>query len=343
MNRLGFSDLNPTAPGGCRGEVVETRDGFAPTFEVESNRCLVPSITSDCAVRPTAGYRRFCVCNTVTTTTGGGGQGDPHIRSILGAHYTLMQEGIFVAWNFSKVIENKATKADWQLFAAYSGNRFTTQGLMLVDKHSGQTMELMAEDCAWRVKQKDTWRKVQLELLSGQDGATVLSVQKLLEEVDAQTLKSVIILRMESGRGMQDVAKLVVHCEPHNHLDFKIGMYEKDDIGHVGGELGVPPNANNNYHFLFTRSNMIEMRNDQEFKVGRCQFIFWGATFGRNTFLESKRHRKQFIMDVSTSSKNNRHLGLTDVRSKVAAVWFLTCPGFVNPAGCRNMGHFGWQ
>jgi hypothetical protein len=190
-----------------------------------------------------------------------------------GAHYTLLQEGVFVAWNFSKAVPAsgaaRPAARGWQLLAAYAGKRFVTQGLLLLDPHSGQSMEITAEDCSWRVKEKSQWRKAQVELLSAEDGTTSLQVKKLHEKLgETKMLRSAILLQMESGSHMKKIAKLVVHCRPQNHLDFKMTMFQKSDMDHVGGELGVAPDANHSYHFLFSKQGMMQMRADQEFKAG---------------------------------------------------------------------------
>lgn len=239
---------------------------------------------------------RVCACTTTTSTmaqlsqaardspaVAGSATGDPHIWSLRKAHYTLLQEGIFTAWSFSKAMTSSMismapaqNEVNWQLLAAYGGNHFTTQGLMLLDKGSGKTMmtmEIMAEDCTWRVKEEGVWRKAQVELLRSA-GATNFQVRQVHGKLNnSKTLRSAIILRMQHGHGglhgrVSKVAKLVVHCTPQNHLDFKMAMYRKDDIDHVGGELGAAPPKKNNYQFLSKQGLMeTEMRTDQQFQA----------------------------------------------------------------------------
>ena len=148
----------------------------------------------------------------------------------------------------------------WELLAAYAGNSFATQGLMLLDRHSGKSMEITAEDCTWRVKEKSSWRKAQLELLTAEDGSTSFQVKKLHEKlVEAKALRSAILLKMmESGSDMKNIAKLVVHCRPSHHLDFKVAMFQKSDIKHVGGELGVAPDANHDYQAGVTQRHLAQ-------------------------------------------------------------------------------------
>ena len=219
--------------------------------------------------------QRVCYCEA------GGVAGDPHIQSLQGAHYTLLQQGFFVAWNFSKAVPastvpSAAPARGWQLLAAYAGHGFTTQGLLLLDPHSGQSMEITAEDCSWRVKEKQTpWRKAQVELLSAEDGTTSLQVKKLHEKLgETKILRSAILLQMGSGSDMKNISTLVVHCRPKHHLDFKVSMFQKSDIDHVGGELGVAPDVDHNYHFLVSKQGIMRMRADQEFQAGMTQRHF---------------------------------------------------------------------
>lgn len=271
-----FAGAHPGSPS----VLNETGCAFNPTTNTSDPN--YPTCEAESIIDPDD--QRCCVCNGAND---GGGGGDPHIHSLRGAHYTLLQQGVFVAWNFSKTVPGPAVPGaapaaavpaarGWQLLAAYAGNSFTTQGLLLLDRHSGQSMEITAEDCSWRVKEKTSpWRKAQVELLSAEDGTTSLQVKKLHEKLgETKMLRSAILLQMESGSDMKNIGKLVVHCRPQNHLDFKMAMFQKSDINHVGGELGVAPDGNNNYHFLFSKQGMMRMRADQEFKAGTIQKHF---------------------------------------------------------------------
>ena len=215
--------------------------------------------------------------------------GDAHISSLRKAHYTVLQEGIFTAWSFSKEMKpsksfdsstiSRAQAGDevnWQLLAAYGGvTRFRTHGLMLLDKGNGKnlTMEILAEDCAWRVKEQGLWRKAQVEQVSS--GATAFQVSQLDGRLNnTEILRSAILLRtrgfhgaIRHGAGVS-VAKLLVHCTRQNHLDFKMAMYRKKDVQYVGGELGLAPRKKSIYQFLSKRGLMeTETRTDQEFKA----------------------------------------------------------------------------
>ena len=51
-------------------------------------------------------------------------------------------------------------------------------------------------------------------------------------------------------------------------------MFQKSDIDHVGGELGVAPDVDHNYHFLVSKQGIMRMRADQEFQAGMTQRHF---------------------------------------------------------------------
>ena len=70
-----------------------------------------------CTALPPSG-QRVCACLATPPNDGTVG-GDPHVHSLRGAHYTLLQEGVFVAWNFSKAVPASGAAArGWQLLAA---------------------------------------------------------------------------------------------------------------------------------------------------------------------------------------------------------------------------------
>eukprot|EP00435_Cladocopium_sp_Y103_P003992 s1241_g1.t1 len=210
--------------------------------------------------------------------------------------YTLLREGIFTAWNFSKPMTSSSV--NWQLLAAYSGKQSFTKGLMLVDKQAGHTMEITAEDCTWRVKQADAWRRAQVELLS--DGATSFEIQKLDNKMGNAKTWSTILLKTHSRGAMQDVAKLRVGCDPHKHMDYKVKMYHNDDVKHVGGELGVAPDSNGDYHFLFSTRGMLKMRADREFEASGT----WASLGGReaaSAYLKAMHQPEVSLLDSSCS------------------------------------------
>lgn len=241
--------------------------------------------------------------------TDGGVQGDPHVHSLRGAHYTLLKEGIFTAWNFTK--STTTEKVNWQLLAAYLGRQFTIQGLLLMNKNSGETMEIMAQDCAWRVKHHDAWSKasdVQAELKkSAKDGATNFDIKDVKEKLgNSATFKSTLVMNMRSQDAMQEVAKLVVHCKPQHHLDFKVKMSHTDDIKHVGGELGVGPDANSNYLFLFSKQGVRDMKTDREFKASGT-WVTLGGRPETDKYFKSKQSAGVALLQTSCTEAQEKN------------------------------------
>jgi len=290
-----IAEMNAIDGVDCLANVVPLPEPWSPAFLLnvgcilnpnpETITCEEPAPTPSPENGLQQQPQRVCAC-----LSSGDDNGDPHIHSLRGAHYTLLQQGVFVAWNFSKAVPGAAPAArGWQLLAAYGGDRFVTQGLVLVDRHSEQSMEITAEDCSWRVKDKTSpWRKAEVEVLSAEDGTTSLQVKKLHEKSGGtKMLRSAIMLQMESGSGMNNIGELAVHCRPGNRLDFKMTMFQKSDIDHVGGELGVAPNADHSYHFLFSKKDMVHMRADQEFKAAGSWVTLGGSPAGA-AYVEKK-------------------------------------------------------
>ena len=67
------------------------------------------------------------------------------------------------------------------------GSRFTTQSLLLLEKQSGQTLEMTADDCVWQTKTENGWRKVQPELLL-QGAASLDAWQKTSKNTDVSVI-----------------------------------------------------------------------------------------------------------------------------------------------------------
>eukprot|EP00435_Cladocopium_sp_Y103_P051062 s1225_g15.t1 len=129
---------------------------------------------------------------------------------------------------------------------------FTTQGLLLKEK-SGKTMEMTARDCAWHT-------------LRGNTSPTQFEVQrarkhKEFKDVFLQT----IIMKQEHGK----IAKLVTKCRKGNHLDFKVNMFEKSELVHVGGQLGAAPGSIKTGNQLVLLGQDMSMKADSEFKVDK--------------------------------------------------------------------------
>jgi len=197
---------------------------------------------------------RVCCC-----VPQGGIVDDPHVRTLRNEFYTLLKSGNFLAWSFSKA------PVDWRLYAAYSGPsaKFTTQSLLLVESQSGQTLEFTADTCAWQMKTENGWSPVQPQVLSSLE----------VEEVNTVTdeplnLESVINLKMPSQNGARNVARLLTHCSPQNHVNFLVKMFDSNDLDYAGGELGSIQDATKGHvSFLSTKLTSMAMKTDDEFEV----------------------------------------------------------------------------
>ncbi|CAK9010346.1 unnamed protein product [Durusdinium trenchii] len=233
---------------------------MAPGWISNINFCFTGTVASTCsATASDNNFRRVCYCDpkatTTTSTQTAGGGGDPHIYTLRGAHYSILKEGTFLAWSFSKA------QVEWQLFACYAGSQFTTQGLLLLDKHSGVTIEMTAKDCTWRTKENSGWRRVHQERLSKGDSVTSLDFKEQPNRTEIH-----LNIKSETEKDERKVARVIAHCRPEDHLDFKLVMSEKSDIDHVGGELGSAPPQNPSF-VSSSPQTMMETKTDAEFEV----------------------------------------------------------------------------
>ncbi|CAK8994989.1 unnamed protein product [Durusdinium trenchii] len=221
----------------------------------------------------------------------GRAQGDPHIQTLRGAHYTILKEGNFLAWSYSKTTSFKSKMGlekeiplQWKLYARYGGSFFSTKGLLLVDVNRSLALELTSEDCAWRqrIGQDGEWHKVKPVLLTSEDNATSFNVSDVRQLSGDDLLGATIILNMNSKHGLQPVARLVSHCKPGDHMDFKLNMFQKSDISFVGGELGVGHEAmstggTGEVHFLSSKLKTMQLRTDTEFEAKRTWLELGGS------------------------------------------------------------------
>ncbi|CAK8993093.1 unnamed protein product [Durusdinium trenchii] len=246
-------------------------------------------------------------CPTVTTTAADPGTtstaasgGDPHIASFHGAHYTLLKDGSFKAWTFTRDTSFhskhglKNAKVDFQLLAKYGGPKFETRGLLLLDKtaDSLKTLELTSKDCVWRVREgEDEWRDAKAELLSSEDHVTSVNISEP-HKTDGNNpqVVSELYLKMTDRVGMpsgRKVARLYTQCTPDDHLDFKMAMYEKEDIDVVGGELGVHSEEVQSAALLSTNTRMMHVRTDDQYQV-KQPWVELGGTKSGASYLESE-------------------------------------------------------
>ena len=263
LNR--FNPVQGDAKCACSGS-------FCPE-NCDADACQVSGACDEsicCAADPA---RPNCSSCCISDNDSGSISGDPHIQTLQGDRYTLLKQGTFLAWRFSKdsKISSKAP-VDWQLFAHYSGRHSYTRGLLLLDKSKNQAMEMTSDDCIWRTKGGSHWilAKSGHMLPNFEDSATKLRVVEL-ESPDGKKLRARINLEMNTEHGTHRIARLYTQCKPGEHMNFKLTMYQKSDIDFVGGELGLTPKTlsklSNESHMHFLSSKMMRMRTDTEFEA----------------------------------------------------------------------------
>lgn len=242
----------------------------------EPTEILEPLTSTTCDAKranPANNYgRRICFCSSSGPVTG-----DRHITTLRGDHYTLLKQGTFLAWSFRKTSFNSGIQpVEWQLLASYSGARFTTAGLLLID-HTHSVMELTAKDCQWRGRQSGgEWHNATVGV-DGEDRPAYVEVIALNRTIKGHLhIESVMKLKMKEEDQTNSVAELVTHCKPGERLDFKVRMYDQDDLDHVGGELGAPKHrAEKQVSFL--SSKHINMKTDSEFEVPMAWLTLGGS------------------------------------------------------------------
>lgn len=174
-------------------------------------------------------FNGFTLCGTQATVVG-----DPHIKTLDGRHYTLMNQGTFSLWRYSGVsadvmmqnlfVSSTSIDVDWQVYAHYSGHQSYTKGLLLLDKSGGsvrQSLEITSKDCQWRAS------------ASEQDpSATGLQ----LHTANNRTRVSFVMIKQGVRK---EVAKLSVSCRKGHNINVAIDMKHSADLRFVDGELRV--------------------------------------------------------------------------------------------------------
>ena len=229
-------------------------------------------------------------------TTGAGG-GDPHIHTLDGQHYTMLNQGSFVFWHFSGVeaetlTDQNALKhvpVDFKIYTHYSGHFSYTKGLLLLDSSGPhrRSLELTSESCKWLTKTapEKSWR--------GVEGPEVLSSPDIDgDEMTAFDLKwskgqkMHVELLMKTQQGFKTVGKLFATCKTGYHLNVKVHMFSQDEVRLVKGQLG--PHSGGHTESLFQESgkklNGQELRTDQDFQT-KTDWMELGGSPDASTYL----------------------------------------------------------
>lgn len=184
--------------------------------------------------------------------SGGGVVGDPHITTLDGRRYTMLQQGNFLLWSFSGLDaevpwvngQMKRIPLDFRIYTHYSGRASFTKGILLVD-HSGaaprQALEVTSLDCAWKTKSTGSWRRSETEFLKLEAaGATFGAFNVTASRQQRQDLgrieRSEVQLLMRQ-KGWTRIAQLRVTCKPGHHIAAKLKMSSTAQNRFVKGEL----------------------------------------------------------------------------------------------------------
>lgn len=164
--------------------------------------------------------------------------GDPHLRTLDGRHYTLMQQGNFLLWGFSGYeideidVGNSSSPrklpVDFEIFTHYAGHASFTKGFLLV------ALEVTAKDCLWHHWDTSAWRPVDSARLNMADSDGIqFGSFELAKSKGGRKLTLLI-----SHKGMvRTLAQLWVNCRPGHQLSAKIKMSSPKDLHFVRGEL----------------------------------------------------------------------------------------------------------
>ena len=226
---------------------IITFNGPEPYFDPRTgSNFLVSSVCICCNGPATEAYEfpEEGVAQTWTITPfPAGAQGDPHITTLDGRHYTLMKQGIFSLWHLSGLStqfrsengEVKTVPVDWQIYTRYSGQQAFTKGVLLVDKSGGsvrQVMEMTSQDCQWRARKADTeWTMVKDdEVISVPDSQDYVTGFQVTTKRGTKGYNRVH-LSVNTRGGKMDKAVLSLSCRAHHHINLQLVMRQRPGLG----------------------------------------------------------------------------------------------------------------
>lgn len=256
-------------------------------------------------------------CGTTTTTTPGGDvTGDPHIRTLDGNHYLLLNQGTFSLWRFSG-----QANVDWQIYTRYSGHQSFTKGLLLVDqsaKRFRRALEITAKDCKWRTRTEgNEWEVVQHpELFSGEGTALNLTRHHLRFFMNNKHDEN------DGHDGQREVAVLSFRCRPTHYMNLAIKMRRAEDVKFVEGELRAARKPHG--------ASMLQMT-DAEFEQHKS-WTALGGSGDASVYLEAADEAAtSFVSKCQESQKAEaakicaKHLGEMQKETRANADFFSDC------------------
>eukprot|EP00435_Cladocopium_sp_Y103_P054677 s172_g17.t2 len=219
-----------TAPTSERG----TSSGFVDISTIEPLATNVKKVSIDFGGPAGLKSIRFCKQD-------GSVVGDPHVHTLDGKSYVLLQQGTFLMWRLSGFetefpssnVEqgNKKAEVDWRIFVHYSGHRSYTKGLLLLDNSMGvqrQALELTSENCD----------QPQMLSVPTDESEFVTGFNVQWKEEEMQLLRHVRF-EMNTLHGSRVVATLHASCRPGHHINTRIDMDQFGYSKYVQGEVGL--------------------------------------------------------------------------------------------------------
>eukprot|EP00438_Fugacium_kawagutii_P023156 Skav225897 [mRNA] locus=scaffold5125:19684:22131:+ [translate_table: standard] len=135
--------------------------------------------------------------------TGGDVEGDPHIKTLDGFHYTLLSQGTFLLWQFSGL------------------------SVKVPSKHP-------MNDCSWRAKKwNGNWSLVEQNQMISIDHDNFATGFV----VNPKKNKNNVRLKMSTDDGPKDMAVLSASCRPNHFINLAVAMKRPGDERYVDGEL----------------------------------------------------------------------------------------------------------
>ena len=256
--------------------------------------------------------------------------GDPHVRTQDHAHYTVLNEGNFLAWRFNSHTAltqksgAKKVEVDWRIYAHYSAHRRSwTRGLLLVDQSMGshhQSFEFTSEECMLRKRIGDEWKVMDssqlLQVSKAGDFVTGFNFTHLEQgkihfdsnkmwtpkgkktRWDAQFL-------MATPHGRQLIATVQLRCFPGRHIDVQVIRERMADARFVEGQLGhhgvqLKREKNGLGHWFHTCS-------DQEFQLNTSWVELGGSRQAAAFFeLEEKKAKTALTGNPTCSPEEEK-------------------------------------
>ena len=292
-----------------------------------TQECLLPQNVK----KVTLEFGNFAVFRGMTLCKGGASLvGDPHVRTQDHAHYTVLNEGNFLAWRFNSHTAftqksgAKKLEVDWRIYAHYSAHRRSwTRGLLLVDQSMGshhQSFEFTSEECMLRKRIGDEWKVMDSSQLSQvskagdfvtgfnfthlEQGKIQFDSKKIWTPKGKKARWDAQFL-MATPHGRQLIATVQLRCFPGRHIDVQVIRERMADARFVEGQLGhhgvqLKKEKNGLGHWFHTSS-------DQEFQLNTSWVDLGGSRQAAAYFeLEEKKAKTSLTGNPTCSPEEEK-------------------------------------